>query len=167
MGFIYSKPLSIEEVYSKFDTNGDGKISRKEAKAAKNMDIFTNFKINKGMDLQTFESENRDVYSIYEQGVTTAYKKQVEKVQSEMLNLTENEMAYLNGAEKELAQEKQEIEDKLMLRNEAKKAGIPFSSEELKNLSIRDLLHLFEARKIMRATKEMLDRDVRNTPMPW
>ncbi len=30
MGFIYTKPLSLEGVFAKFDTDGDGKISADE-----------------------------------------------------------------------------------------------------------------------------------------
>ena len=121
MGFIYSKPLSIEGVFSKFDTNGNGRISKEEAKAAKNTDIFTSFKVKNGMTLEKFENTNKDVYAQYEKCATLAYNKQqgnvkqwLEMTQASLKNLQDYELAELERIEKELEAElenlKQEIE---------------------------------------------------------
>ena len=109
MGFIYQKPLSMEGVFSKFDTDGNGTISKQEAKAAKNMDIFTNFKVKKDMTLDAFESANKDVYSSYERLATEAYNKQQTKIQ-QWLKMEEKAMSGLQSREiDELEKTEQEI----------------------------------------------------------
>ena len=125
MGFIYTKPLSIEGIFAKFDTDGDGKISADEKKAAKGMDVFTSFKINKGMTLEKFESKNRDTYARYEQASTLAYNRQQEQVQQwikygqeAMLEHKEYELKELERLEQELEKEKEELELKLAKRKE-------------------------------------------------
>ena len=123
MGFIYSKPLSIEGVFSKFDTDGDGKISKKEAKAAKNMDVFTGFKVQKGMTLEAFESQNLDVYTQYEQISTKLYNTQQDRVQQWLKNeqasledIQELEVKILEDMEKEVEREREKLKAKLELQ---------------------------------------------------
>ena len=125
MGFIYTKSMSIEEVFSKFDTNHDGKISGKEAKKAKKMDIFSNFKVTKGMTLETFENTNKDVYAGYENASTKAYNKQQAKVKQwmkstseAMIMMQDSELRELEDLEKELEQEKEELERTLAREKE-------------------------------------------------
>ena len=147
MGFIYTKPLSIEGVFSKFDTNGDGIISSEEKKAAKNMDVFTSFKLKNGMTSETFENENRNKYARYEQAATHAYDKQKARInswldakQEEMDILKDYELAELDRMEKELEKEKEEMEKELQARKEKfdlialiktklAKDGVPISDE--------------------------------------
>ena len=69
MGFIYGKPLSIEQIFSKFDKNNDGKIDGKEAEAnkePKTNSIFNDFQVEEGMTLEEFEKINLDRYKQYE-----------------------------------------------------------------------------------------------------
>ena len=117
MGFIYTKPISIEEVFSKFDTNHDGKISGKEAKNAKKMDVFTNFKVKKGMTLQTFESTNTDVYARYEKFSTDAYNKQEIRIRNQIksfvdavIEMQEHDLEDFEILEKEVEKHKDELE---------------------------------------------------------
>ena len=142
MGFIYNKPLSIEDVFSKFDKDGNGQISAEEKRSAENMAIFTNFKVRKNMTLETFEKENRDVYSQYERLSTRLYNEPKTKVehwlkneQSSMEEFQEEELRRLEEMEKELENEKEELESKLQLQKEAKEAGINISPEKLTNWS--------------------------------
>lgn len=120
MGFIYTRPLSIEGVFSKFDTDRDGKISKEEAKAAKNMDVFTSFKVKNGMTLENFENKNKDVYAQYEKCATLAYNKQqaqvkqwMEMTQASLENMHDYELAELERMEKELEAEKEKLEKEL------------------------------------------------------
>ena len=43
MGFIYTKPLSIEGVFAAFDADGNGKISSEEKKSNKKYGHFYKF----------------------------------------------------------------------------------------------------------------------------
>ncbi len=120
MGFFYDKPLSIEEVFSKFDTDHSGTIDKKEAKDAKSIEIFKNFKVKKGMTLDVFEKKNLNSYAKYEQEATEAYKKQREKVNN-WLKITQQALEEEQERELELLEkmenESDEIEDEPKNKN--------------------------------------------------
>ena len=156
MGFIYTKSCSIEEVFGKFDTNHDGKISRDEVNAAKGMDIFTNFKVKKGMTLETFENTNKDVYAKYEKAATYAYNKQQEKVkqwikdeQTALVKFQDQELAKLEEVEKELEIELKKLDKKAQIQSEAYKYGFKFSEDELNNLSDIQLIEKLDIFKLI------------------
>ena len=114
------------------------------------MDIFTNFKIKKGMTLEKFESENRETYAQYEQFVTEVYNKQEEKVQkwlkqeqSFMKEHQEHKLEALDRLEMELEKEKEELLSKLELQRDAESAGVKIPKEELLNLPYRELVNKY------------------------
>jgi len=79
MSFIYNKPLSIEQVFAKFNTNGGEEIDEHEANNAKNIKIFQGFKVEKDMKFEDFERENLEVYRQYEELATENWAKSVLK----------------------------------------------------------------------------------------
>lgn len=91
MGFIYNKPLSIEQVFSLYNTNGGNSIDSEEAKNAKNVSIFNGrFIVEEGMTLEQFEAKNLETYTEYEQLATQAYNAQQKKYN---IDMEENESA--------------------------------------------------------------------------
>ena len=75
MSFLYNKPLSIEEIFSLYDKNGDGKISKKELKK-NNISIYQGFSFTKDMTLEEFEALNSEKYKQYELANTIAFAEQ-------------------------------------------------------------------------------------------
>ena len=76
MGFIYNKPLSMEQIFSMYNSNGGDKIDKEEVANAKNIKIFQGFQIQEGWTLEDFERENLEAYSRYEELSTEAWAKQ-------------------------------------------------------------------------------------------
>ena len=76
MGFVYNKPLSMEQIFSMFNKNGGNKIDKEEVANAKNIKIFEGFQIQEGWTLEDFERENLETYSRYEELTTEAWAKQ-------------------------------------------------------------------------------------------
>ena len=162
MGFIYSKPLSIEGVFAKFDTDRNGTISHREYNAAQQTDIFTSFKINKNMTLFEFETFNRETYANYEKNMTEKHKKQEKEVQQWLMqeqtslqDLQETEIKELERLEQKLEKEKEELELTLakkkeetdlkeMIKNTAKQNGYTITDKELSGYSIEVLRHTLD-----------------------
>ena len=76
MGFVYNKPLSMEQIFSMFNKKGGDKIDKEEVANAKNIKIFEGFQIQEGWTLEDFERENSETYSRYEELTTEAWAKQ-------------------------------------------------------------------------------------------
>ena len=76
MGFIYNKPLSMEQIFSMYNSKGGDKIDKEEVANAKNIKIFQGFQIQEGWTLEDFERENLEAYSRYEELSTEAWAKQ-------------------------------------------------------------------------------------------
>lgn len=66
MGFIYNKPLSMEQIFSMYNSNGGDKIDKEEVANAKNIKIFQGFQVQEGWTLEDFERENLETYKRYE-----------------------------------------------------------------------------------------------------
>lgn len=99
MSFMYSKTLSVEELFAKFDTNHDGKIDKNEKKFAKEQNLFSDFKIKSGMTLDKFEKKNLEVYKKYELANTSAYSKQQSMIDEAFKRLNEFENEELDEIE--------------------------------------------------------------------
>ena len=127
MGFIYNKPLSIEQIFSNFDKNNDGKISAKELTQNKNT-IFEGFVFHEGMTLQEFEEVNFDVYQQYEELNTEAYSRQ------RMKNaLSESDYDEAAKAYKEVKQKQDDRIEKMVeqaLKEQTPKFGLDGDKEE-------------------------------------
>ena len=76
MGFIYNKPLSMEQIFSMYNSKGGDKIDKEEVANAKNIKIFQGFQVQEGWTLEDFERENLEAYSRYEELSTEAWAKQ-------------------------------------------------------------------------------------------
>ena len=170
MGF-YDKPLSIEAIFSKYDTNHDGKIDKKEVKSAKNIEHFDGFKVKNGMTLDVFEKKNGKAYAKYEQAATDAYNAQqkqinqwIECAHEEIDELKTSVQEDFEAVEKELEQEKEKNERILNLQKMAKEAGVPFTTEELMNESDDDLFILYDLRVQTKQKEEymkLIDRAIK------
>ncbi len=76
MGFIYNKPLSLEQIFSMYNSKGGEKIDTEEVANAKNIKIFQGFQIQEGWTLEDFERENIETYKLYEELATRAWTEQ-------------------------------------------------------------------------------------------
>ena len=127
MGFIYNKPLSIEQIFSMFNINGGDKIDKEEAANAKNISIFNGFIVEENMTLETFEEKNLETYKKYEELNTKAYAEQYkdsdikqwkENAIKTLEELKKKELEELEAQEKELMEQKELVEQKLMEQKE-------------------------------------------------
>ena len=81
MGFLFGKPLSIEQIFAKFNTNGNGRIDKDEAENAKNVSLFSHFVVEEGMTIEEFEKKNLETYKVYEKSSTEAWNKQKSEIE--------------------------------------------------------------------------------------
>jgi len=122
MSFI--KPLSIEQIFAKFNTNGGEEIDEQEANNAKNINIFQGFKVEKGMKLEDFERENAEIYRQYEESNSEGFAK----------NVLDNEL-FSRGKKEQVAEILKEIANNTLERakrmsDEAAKNILPFGFNE-------------------------------------
>lgn len=69
MGFVYFKPMSLEQVFSFLKNNKNGNYAEKGT----NISIFNGFNYNDGMTLKEFEEKNHQRYQEYEMAATEAW----------------------------------------------------------------------------------------------
>jgi len=144
MSFIYSKTLSVEELFAKFDTNHDGKIDKNEKKFAKEQNLFPDFNIKSGMTLDKFEKKNLEVYKKYELANTSAYSKQQSMIDEAFKRLNEFENEELDEIEKELKIEQAELELRRSGFDLAMEMGVVLTKEQL-NLPINEFMNLINS----------------------
>ena len=190
MGFIYNKPLSLEQIFSVFNNKGGDKIDKEEAANAKNVSIFNGFIVEENMTLEDFEEKNLETYKKYEELNTKAWANQQREVYIKYLranfgikegsaddiksgeSIEDFEARLLYKAAQEdyqnaMEEKEEEIAKKETLINIAKDNGITFSEEEIKSLSLKDLSNLFNVKIIKRDAKKMIDDDIRNMSRNW
>ena len=123
MGFVYHKPLSIEQIFATFDKNGDGKISHNEFLQNKNS-IFEGFSYTKDMTLKQFEEQNLEAYQRYELLNTRAWAEKAKNSKDPAIQ----EMAY--KALQAIDDAQVEIIDKLIAKMLSESEASDVSSEK-------------------------------------
>ena len=128
MGFIYNKPLSIEQIFSMFNKNGGEKIDKEEAANAKNVSIFNGFIVEENMTLEAFEEKNLETYKKYEELNTKAYAEQ--NKDSDIKQWKDDAAKVLAELQEKQLKELEKEEKELMEQNEKESTFIELEKKE-------------------------------------